>query len=99
MSLESTTQKVADKATSVEAIDATVKFITDQGVIFVDGSGDANQVTNDDKEADLDVDVKLDLFNQMLDGEVNPMAAVMNNEMTLDGDMAIAMKLTELFSE
>jgi len=99
MNLESTTKKVEAKATSVDAIDATVKFVMEEGVIFVDGSGDANQVHNENKEADLDVDLNLEVFNQMMDGEMNPMMAVMNNDITLDGDMAVAMKLTALFAD
>jgi len=98
MDLGTTTKKVEEKATSVGALGASVKFVMEEGVIFVDGTGDVNVVHNDNKDADLDVDLNLEIFNQMMDGEVNPMMAVMNNDITLDGDMEIAMKLTSLFS-
>ena len=98
MDLGSTTKRVEEKATSVGAIGATVKFVMEEGIIFVDGSGDANAVHNENKEADLDVDLGLEIFNQMMDGSMNPMMAVMNNEIVLDGDMEVAMKLTTLFS-
>ena len=99
MDLNSTTNRVAEKAGGVEALGATVKFIMEEGVIFVDGNGDANVVSNDDKDADLDIDLKIDTFNFMMDGTLNPMTAVMNQDIVMDGDMSIAMKLTSLFAE
>ena len=98
MNLEDLTKKVAEKANSVDAIDATVKFIVDDGVIYVDGEGSHNTVTNEDKEADCEVEVSSENFNNMLEGELNPMMAFMNKDMTIDGDMTVAMKLTQLFA-
>lgn len=98
MDLASTTTRVNEKATAVGALGSSVKFVMEEGVIFVDGSGDSNVVSNDNNEADLDVDLGLEIFNQMMDGDINPMMAVMNKEITLDGDMEVAMKLTSLFA-
>lgn len=98
MDLASTTARVVEKATGVDAIEATVKFVMEEGVIFVDGSGASNVVSNENKDADLDVELNLEVFNHMMDGTINPMMAVMNQEVVLDGDQMVAMKLTSLFS-
>ena len=98
MDLASTTARVAEKASGVAPLGSSVKFVMEEGVIFVDGEGDNNVVSNENKEADLDVDLELEMFNHMMDGTINPMMAVMNKEITLDGDMEVAMKLTTLFA-
>ena len=98
MSLEATTSRVAEKAASIGPMGATVKFVIDEGAIFVDGTGDANTVSNDNNEAECEIEVSTADFNSMLDGELNPMMAFMNKQMSIDGDMAVAMKLTQLFS-
>ena len=39
----------------------------------------------------------LDAMQQLLSGELNPVAAVMGGQITIDGDMAVAMKLANIF--
>ncbi|MHC0054866.1 SCP2 sterol-binding domain-containing protein [Actibacterium sp. D379-3] len=75
-------------------IDGTVKFvITDEGAIVVDDAG----ARASDDDADVTLTADRDTFEAMLAGELNPTAAFMTGKLSLDGDMAMAMKLASMF--
>ena len=97
MSIQSTTEAVAEKATNTGAIGSTIKFVTEAGIVFLDGTGDANTVSNDDKDADCTVKLSKEDFDGMLSGDLNPMQAFMGGKLEVDGDMGVAMKLGSLF--
>lgn len=95
MSLESATQKLVEKVESASAsLDSTVKFNLGEGVIFLEGE----TVSNEDKDADCTVTMEMDDFISMMDGDLNPTSAFMGGQMTIDGDMGIAMQLSSLLS-
>lgn len=98
MSLDIATQKASEKAINAAPIDATVKFAFHEGgVIYVDGYN-GNAISNEDKDAECTVKVALEDLLSMLHGELNPMSAFMEGKMTIEGNMATAMKLQTLFS-
>lgn len=99
MNLEEITKKIEENAQKVDAIEATVKFVLDSGTVYVDGNGSHNTVNNDSKEADCEVEVSTENLEAMIKGELNPMMAFMNQQMKVDGDMTVAMKLASLFAE
>lgn len=93
--LSEITSAVTDKLKLMPAdLGATVKFVSPEGVIYVDGTN----VSNEDKDADCVVSLELSDFKDMLSGELNPMQAFMGGKMKVDGDMSVAMKLQSLFS-
>ncbi len=100
MNLDLTTEKVKALADKGQAIGSSIKFAftSGEGVIFLDGNGDANVVTNEDKEADCIVKISMDDFTDLLGGSLNPMTAFFTGKIKLDGDMGVAMKLGSLFS-
>ncbi len=98
MDLASATQKVKERAASgMGDLGATVKFVFDEGVIFLNGANAADPVHNNDEDADCTVNVALSDFHQMMDGDLSPMSAFMGGQMKIDGDMSIAMKLSSIF--
>lgn len=99
MSLSDTTAAVEKLAAASDSLGSTVKFAFNggEGVVYIDGSGDPNVVSNDDKEADCTVNVDLEDFNALLSGDLNPMGAFMSGKLQIDGDMGVAMKLSSLF--
>lgn len=93
--LSEITNSVAEKLKLMPTdLGATVKFVSPEGVIFVEGTN----VSNEDKDADCTVSLELSDFKDMLTGELNPMQAFMGGKMRVDGDMSVAMKLQSLFS-
>ncbi|GAB4403572.1 MAG: SCP2 sterol-binding domain-containing protein [Bacteroidia bacterium] len=99
MNLETTTQHVLKRALAADALGATVKFVLEGepgGVVYLDGRGAENTVSNADDDADCIVRVDHSEFDSMLTGETNPMAAFMSGKLKVEGDMGVAMKLTSI---
>lgn len=104
LSLEEATAKVRENAGAAKPLGATLKFllledlkkpVEDQksDVIFLDGTGDANVVTNDDGDAKCTVKISDANFSALLAGKGNPMAMFMGGKIKIEGDMGVAMKL------
>jgi len=97
MSLESTITAMAAKAAEASPLGSTLKFnFGDDGQIFIDGTGDTNVVSADDKDADCLVNVTYDDFKALVSGDLNPMTAFMSGKIKVKGDMGVAMKLQSL---
>ena len=75
----------------------SVKFdIEDEGVILV-AEGEVG-IANKPGEIDADVTISaaLDTFREIFDGTLSPTAAYMTGRMRIDGDMGLAMKLSQV---
>lgn len=93
MSFETVLEKINAQANNVSPLDASVKFVLDEFVIHIDGTGDSNVVTTDDKDADCVISTDMETFEKLKAGKVNPMMAMMMGKIKIKGDMGIAMKL------
>ena len=93
MSLQDFTDEIRNKIGTDSGINATVKLDTDQGIVYIDGKQVPNQVSNEDKEADCTLQVKLDDLRKMKTGELNPMTAFMFGKLKVKGDMSVAMRI------
>jgi putative sterol carrier protein len=91
-------EQLKERVENVDSIDGTIKFVVDDNAIFIDGTGDKNTITPDDKDADCTITVSSDILKQMRDGEINPMMAVMSGKIKISGDMGLAMKVQSLLS-
>lgn len=73
--------------------DRSVKFdLGGDGVIVVDGAA----VTTADAPTDCTIALSRDDFEAMLAGELSPTAAFMQGKIKVDGDMSVAMALSQL---
>ncbi len=98
MSLESIISGIQAKAAHIPSLGKTLKFDFGEEFLYIDGSGDSNTVSLEDKDADCVIKVGIDDFKSLLKGDLNPMAAVMGGKLKIKGDMGVAMKLQSLFS-
>lgn len=74
-------------------LEETVKFeIEDEGTILVQNG----EVAAGDGDADVTISASLDTFREIFDGELSPTAAYMSGRMAIDGDMGVAMKLSQV---
>lgn len=87
---------ISEQAKNAEPIGDTIKFLLDDQPIFIDGTGDSNQVSQEDKEASCTIITTSDVFGQLQSGDLNPMMAVMGGKVKIKGDMGLAMKLQSL---
>ena len=70
--------------------DGTAKFvIPGEGAIMLDGAG----VHAGDDDADVTLTASADVFQSLISGELSAASAFMTGKLTVDGSMALAMKL------
>jgi len=96
MSLEAITAEIQKQAKNVEPLGAKLKFVLDDDIIFIDGTGSENVVTNEDAEADTTIITSKETLGKLRSGDLNPMMAVMGGKVKIKGDMGLAMKLQSL---
>tara|TARA_B100000683_G_scaffold249775_1_gene264291 strand:+ start:65 stop:358 length:294 start_codon:yes stop_codon:yes gene_type:complete len=90
--------ELQDKANEADAIGGTIKFVIDDTVVFVDGTGSKNLVSNSNEDADCTISTTATALKDMQSGDLNPMTAVMSGKVKISGDMGLAMKIQSLMS-
>ena len=91
---------VIDKAVErlnakVQGFDGLAKFvIPGEGEIMMDATG----ARAADEEADVTMTASAEVFQAILEGEMNPTMAFMTGKLKVDGSMGTAMKLGALLS-
>ena len=96
MNLESVLAGMQEKAGKMDPINATLKLAIDDLVVYVDGTGDSNVISQDDKDADCVISTSMETMQKLMTGDVNPMMAVMTGKVKIKGDMGVAMKIQSL---
>ena len=86
-------KQMKEKAMNAEPLGGTLKFKIDNKTVYIDGSGDTNIISTDDKEADCTISASLDVLMKLKNGEINPMMAVMGGQVKIGGDMGLATKI------
>ncbi|MCC1494085.1 SCP2 sterol-binding domain-containing protein [Cognatishimia sp. F0-27] len=78
-----------------DGFDGTAKFVMgDEGSFIVDDTG----AHAGEAEADVTLTADVDTFQQIFEGELNPTAAFMSGQLTIDGDMGKAMQLAQVLA-
>lgn len=95
--LASILEGIRARTEKAEPLKKTLKFNFGDEQLHIDGTGEKNVVSTEDKEADCQVDVSFEDFMSLTKGELNPMAAVMGGKVKIKGDMGVAMKLQTIF--
>ena len=96
MNLELITEEIRKQAANVSPFNDILKLVIDDQSIVIDGTGDTNVVSNEDKEAGCTISASQETFEKLKSGDLNPMMAVMGGKVKIKGDMSLAMKLQSL---
>ena len=96
MTLQEITTKMKEGASKKSSFGNTVKFATDQGVVYIDGTATPPDVSNDDKAADCTLKMAFGDFDDMINGKLDGMTAFMTGKLKIEGDMGVAMKLQNI---
>lgn len=96
MDIATIIEGIKTAATAASPIGDTIKFVLDDKNILIDGTGDANVVSEEDGEASCTITTSSEVFAQLQSGDLNPMMAVMGGKVKISGDMGLAMKLQSL---
>jgi len=97
MSLQILTERVKDMLGTDSGLDATLKFKTDEGNVFINSKVVPNTVSNEDLDADCTLEVSVKNALKLIDGDLNAMMALMTGKLKIEGDMGIAMKVAKTF--
>jgi putative sterol carrier protein len=98
MTLQEVTAKMKEGASKKSAFGNTVKFSTDQGVVYIDGTSTPPVVSNDDKEADCTLKMDFSDLSDLIERKLDGMTAFMTGKLKIEGDMGVAMKLQSILS-
>lgn len=97
--LDAILEQIKERAGAASALGKTLKFdFGDAGQVFIDGTGDANEVSTEDNDADCTIGLSTENMQSLMEGDLNPMMAFMSGKLKVDGDMGVAMKLQKLFA-
>jgi len=96
MELNNFTAKVKEIVDAKASLGHTLKFVFDEGVIFIDGTQEPGVVNNEDKEAACSIYVSMEDARAFLAGELNPLEAMMEGRLKIEGDMNVAMRVVEV---
>jgi len=94
--IEVVLNEMKTQAANAAPLGGTLKFVLDDNPIYIDGTGDANVVTAEDKDADTVIITSIETLGKLKSGDLNPMMAVMGGKVKIKGDMGLAMKLQSL---
>ncbi len=93
---EQVINQIRKQADNIPALGASIKFVLDDNPLYIDGNGEKNVITTEDKDADCVIITTSETIMKLKNGELNPMMAVMGGKIKIKGDMGLAMKLQSL---
>ncbi|WP_281062989.1 SCP2 sterol-binding domain-containing protein [Aminobacter sp. AP02] len=92
MSIQAVADKIKAKVESA-GFDRSIKFDTgSDGVIVIDGA----TISTTDAPADCTIKLSLDDLESLIAGDLNPTMAFMTGKIKVEGDMSVAMGLSQL---
>ena len=89
---------IKEQAKKTAPIGGTIKFVVDDDIVYLDGSGEENTISHEDKDADTVIKASMDTLQKLQSGKLNPMMAAMTGKLKIKGDMGLAMKVQSLLS-
>lgn len=93
MSVEDIAAKIKPQVES-SGFDRSVKFdLGGDGVIVIDGQS----ISTTDAPADCTIKLSKDNLEALISGDLNPTTAFMTGKLKIEGDMSVAMALSQLF--
>ena len=96
MSVEAIQSNLTELLGSGAGLDGSLKMnFGDDGVVRIEGT----EVTTDDTDADATITITLEDAVAMMEGDLNPTMAFMQGKLSVDGNMGMAMKLSNLLDD
>ena len=98
MNLNEITARIKElSSNSSGKIESKIKFVFNDGCIFIDDTVNPTIINNHDEEADCTITIDNEDFEKILNKEMDSMGAFMSGKMKIGGEMTVAMKLSSLF--
>ena len=94
MSIDTVVTGLKEKVGEDCGLGATLKFdFGDDGIVMLDATQVPNVVSTDDGAAQCTMEISMENFMLMANGELDGTSAFMTGKLKIQGDMGIAMKL------
>lgn len=94
MSIDTVVAGLKDKIGEDCGLGATLKFdFGDDGIVMLDATQVPNVISTEDGDAQCTMEISLDNFMLMANGELDGASAFMTGKLKIQGDMGVAMKL------
>ena len=99
MSLDKVVEGLKEKIGEDCGLGATLKFdFGDDGTVMLDATQAPNVVSAEDGDAQCTMEISLEDFMHMADGELDATSAFMTGKLKIQGDMSIALKLAPILA-
>jgi putative sterol carrier protein len=98
MSLQVLTDRIKALVGNDSGLNASAKFVTNEGVVAIDAKQVPNLITNEDIETDCALEISVENALNLISGDLNPMMAYMTGKLKIKGDMGVAMKIGQSFA-
>jgi len=96
MEIDQIRNELAEKILQIAPIGKTLKFLLDEDIMLIDGSGESNIMTADDIDADCTVTMSKETYLKLQQKKIKPMIATLKGQLKVKGDLGVARKLKEL---
>lgn len=92
-------EAIQAKIGGMDAFGTKIRFDFDDGsAIFLDGTSEPPAAAaNGEGDADCTITAAAEVFQEMMEGELDPTAAFMTGKIKIDGDMSAAMSVAKVF--
>ena len=97
MTKQELVQKMQENNAFVPGKRVKIDFGGSEGVVMLDGAAD--QVTEQDGQADTTIKVSWEDWQSMASGQLDGMTAFMQGKLKVEGDMSNAMQLQGVFAK
>jgi putative sterol carrier protein len=96
MQIEEIRSELLIKVKKIEPIGKKLKFRLDEDIMLVDGTGEENEIHDEDLEADCTIIMSKETYIKLQQKKMKPMIATVTGKIKVKGDIATAQKLKQL---
>lgn len=80
----------------IDPIGNTLKFVLDEDIVLIDGTGSSNAMSEEDRDADCTIRMSKETYGKLQRKEIKPMMATLTGKIKVKGNIAVAQKLKQL---
>ena len=96
MEIQDLRDELSAKVKAIDPIGKRLKFNIDGEFILIDGSGDTNEISDQDEDANCTIIMSKDTYLKLQRKEIKPMIATLTGKLKVKGDIGLAKKLKVL---
>lgn len=96
MDFQTIKEELAVNIQKIDPIGKKLKFELDEDILVIDGTGDANTLSEQDVEADCTVIMSKETYLKLQQKKIKPLIATLKGKLKVKGDLGLARKLKQL---